>query len=94
MNVNPRHTPDFYINSQYIMSNACLCSEGLCISLCVVTEGLTDLLVALQYSLDPQMLLLQSLGPGARRQLTHKNITMQDSAPWLCAQGPPLSLCC
>lgn len=40
----------------------------------------------------PQNLVLQSLGPGARRQPTYRNITMQGSAPWLQAQGPPLSL--
>lgn len=65
----------------------------------LVNESLAELKQTLSCSLstvlsgwDPQMLLLQSLGPGARRQATQQNITMQGSAPWLRAQCPPLSL--
>lgn len=54
----------------------------------VVTEGHTrTLLLSVLYPLDPQMLLLR-LRPGARRQLTNRNITMRDSAPWLRAHVP------
>lgn len=69
----------------------------------VVTDSLADLkqapppLLSLCCTVlsgrDPQMLVLQSPGaPGARRQPTHQNTTMQRQrsvAPWLRAQRPP-----